>query len=174
MDGRRRAGGRCRGNIYLQTGNGDLIPTNQSFGDSIVKLQFQNGALSVAGFFAPCNQMLLNQCDLDQGSSGAVLFDEFMVGGGKDGRLYLMRTDKMPGYQPGPFPPPAAACTPGEPDCTDSPDLIQKWQASMGHIHGAPIVWKGPNNHDLALCHGRGRSIKSIPVPGGQVQCSGG
>src|SRR5271165_37685 len=98
------------GNIYLQSGNGDFDPSKQNFGDSILKLQMQNGSISVAGFFAPCNQMLLDQCDLDQGSSGAVLFDQFVVGGGKNGELFLMRTDKMAGYQPGPFPPPAAAC----------------------------------------------------------------
>ena len=39
--------------------------------------------------------MLLKQCDLDQGSSGAVLFNQFVVGGGKDGEFYFMRTDKM-------------------------------------------------------------------------------
>lgn len=156
------------GNVYLQTGNGDLTPANQNFGDSIVKLRFQNGALSVTGFFAPCNQMLLDQCDLDQGSSGAILFDEFVIGGGKDGRLYLMRVDKMPGSQPGPFPPPAAACMPGEPDCTDSADLIQKWQASTGHIHGAPIVWKGPNNRTWLYVMGEGDPLKAFPFEGGQ------
>ena len=156
------------GNVYLQTGNGDLTPADQNFGDSIVKLHFQNNALTVAGFFAPCNQMLLDQCDLDQGSSGAILFDEFVVGGGKDGRLYLMRTDKMPGYQPGPFPPPAAACMPAEPDCTDSADVIQKWQASTGHIHGAPIVWKGPNNQTWLYVMGEGDPLKAFPFEGGK------
>jgi hypothetical protein len=156
------------GNVYLQTGNGDLTPANQNFGDSIVKLRFQNDALTVTGFFAPCNQMLLDQCDLDQGSSGAVLFDEFVIGGGKDGRLYLMRADKMPGYQPGPFPPPAAACMPAEPDCTDSADLIQKWQASSGHIHGAPIVWKGPNNQTWLYVMGEGDPLKAFPFEGGR------
>ena len=53
------------GNIYFQTGDGDFNAANQSFGNSILKLRFDNGALSVAGFFAPCNQMLLRQCDLD-------------------------------------------------------------------------------------------------------------
>jgi hypothetical protein len=155
------------GAVYLQTGNGDLDQASHSFGDSLVKLQFQNGALSVTGFFAPCNQMLLDQCDLDQGSSGAVLFDQFVVGGGKDGRLYLMRADKMPGYQPGPLPPPAAACMSGQPDCTDSPDLVQKWQASMGHIHGAPIVWKGPNNRTWLYVMGEGDALKAFPFEGG-------
>ncbi len=154
------------GNVYLQSGDGDLAPATQSYGDSIIKLQFQNGALSVAGFFAPCNQMLLRQCDLDQGSSGAVLFDQFIAAGGKNGWLYLMRTDKMAGYQPGPFPPPAAACMPGEPDCTDGPDLIQKWRASIGHIHSAPIVWKGPGNKSWLYIMGEGDRLKAFPFDG--------
>ena len=157
------------GNIYLQSGNGDMNPANQSFGDSIVQLRFQNNAISVAGFFAPCNQMLLAQCDLDQGSAGVVLFDQFIVGGGKDGRLYLMRTDKMPGMKPGIFPPTANACTAGQPDdCTDPPDLIQKWQASVGHIHGSPIVWKGPNNQTWLYVMGEADHLKAYPFEGGQ------
>jgi hypothetical protein len=156
------------GNVYLQVGNGDLAPANHSFGDSIVKLQFQNDSLSVAGFFAPCNQMLLDQCDLDQGSSGAVLFGPFVLGGGKDGRLYLMRTDKMPGYQPGPFPPSAAFCLPGEPDCSDSAELVQKWQASIGHIHGAPIVWDGPGEKSWLFVMGEGDALKAFPFEGGK------
>jgi hypothetical protein len=156
------------GNIYLQTGNGDLAPASQRFGDSIIKLRFQNNAISVIGFFAPCNQMLLDQCDLDQGSSGAVLFDQFVIGGGKDGRLYLMSADKMPGYTPGPFPPAAAACMPGQPDCSDSPDLIQKWQASSGHIHGSPIIWKGPNNQTWLYVMGEGDPLKAFPFAGGK------
>jgi hypothetical protein len=90
--------------------------------------------------------MLLTQCDHDQGSSGPVLFYQFVVAGGKNGKLYLMRTDKMAGYQPGPFPPSSASCMPGIPDCADGPDLIQQWQASTGHIHSAPVVWKAADN----------------------------
>ena len=156
----------ANGNVYLQSGDGDLVPASQSFGDSILKLRFQNGAISVAGFFAPCNQMLLKQCDLDQGSAGVVLFDQYIVGGGKDGRLYLMRTDKMAGYQAGPFPPPAAACLSGQPDCADSANLVQKWQASMGHIHGAPIVWKGATTWLYVM--GEGDRLKAYPFEGGQ------
>jgi hypothetical protein len=156
------------GDVYLQTGNGDLSTANSSYGDSIVKLHLQNDALSVSGFFAPCNQMLLNQCDLDQGSSGAVLFNQYVIGGGKDGRLYLMLADKMAGYQPGPYPPPAAACLPAEPDCSDSPDLLQKWQASSGHIHGSPIIWNGPNNQTWLYVMGEGDPLKAFPFQGGK------
>jgi len=154
------------GNVYLQTGNGDLSPGSHKFGDSIVKLQFQNNAIAVTGFFAPCNQMLLDQCDLDQGSSGPLLFDQFVIGGGKDGRLYLMSTSNMPGYHPGPFPPTSSACLPAEPDCSDAPALIEKWQASSGHIHGAPIVWKGPDNHTWLYVMGEGDPLKAFPFDG--------
>jgi hypothetical protein len=160
------------GNIYLQSGNGDLDPANNHFGDSLIKLKYQNG-LSVAGFFAPCNQMLLDRCDLDQGSSGPVLFDEFVIGGGKDGRLYLMRRDKMAGYQPGPFPPPASDCNAGQPDCNDGADLTQKWQASIGHIHGAPIIWHGPNSHTWLFVMGEGDRLKAFPFEGGKFNLQG-
>jgi hypothetical protein len=159
----------ANGNIYLQSGNGDMNPVNQSFGDSILKLRFQNNAISVAGFFAPCNQMLLAQCDLDQGSAGVVLFDQFIVGGGKDGRLYLMRSDNMPGSKPGIFPPPANACLAQQPDdCTDPAGLIQKWPGAQGHIHGAPIIWKGSNNQISLYVMGEGDHLKSFPFEGGK------
>jgi hypothetical protein len=41
------------GNVYLQSGDGDVNPATQSFAESLLKLRFQNGALSVAGFFTP-------------------------------------------------------------------------------------------------------------------------
>lgn len=161
------------GNVYLQTGDGDFANDKGSFGDSLVKLTWKNGALTVAGFFAPCNQMWLVKCDLDQGSAGVVLFDPFVIGGGKDGKIYVMRTDKMPGYTPGPFPPPAIDCRPGEPNCSDSSDLVQKWQASHGHIHGAPIVWAGPNHKTWLYVMGEGDRLKAFPFNGGTFDVNG-
>ncbi|HUK90638.1 MAG TPA: hypothetical protein VLZ81_09590, partial [Blastocatellia bacterium] len=158
------------GNVYLQTGDGDFAPSNQSYGDSIVKLQFQGASLSVAGYFAPCDQMFLERCDYDHGSSSPVLFDNFVVGGGKNGKLYLMNTSNLPGYQPGPYPPTSLACIPGFPglpDCTDASGLIQKWQAAKGHIHGSPVVWSGPNNQTWLYVMGEGDHLKSFPLMNG-------
>jgi hypothetical protein len=163
----------AQGNIYLQTGDGDLAPNSQTFGDSLVKLSLSNNQIVVSGFFAPCNQMLLKQCDLDQGSAGAVLFDQFVVGGGKDGKLFLMRTGQMPGYKPGPFPPTAASCMPGLPACSDSADLVQKWQASGGHIHGAPAVWHGPQNRTWLYVMGESDRLKAFPFENGTFNVNG-
>jgi hypothetical protein len=157
------------GNIYLQSGNGVFQPSAQQWGDAILKLQMKNGSLSVAGHFAPCNEMLLNQCDLDQGSAGLVLFDQFLVGGGKDGRLYLMRQDTMPGSTPGIFSPTANTCMANQFDsCSDPAGLIQKFTAATGHIHGSPIVWKGPNNQTLLFVMGEGDQLKAYPFEGGK------
>jgi hypothetical protein len=131
------------GNIFLQTGNGDFDPTHQLFGDSLLRLSLDNGAVKVADYFAPCNQKILNSCDLDQGSSGPLLFDGFVIGGGKNGELYFMRADKLGQYTPGPWPEPALNCN-AVPQCQDGPLVLQKWQAAMGHIHGSPVFWNGP------------------------------
>jgi hypothetical protein len=155
------------GNIYLQSGDGDLLPSRQNYGDSILKLRLENDSISVAGFFAPCNHAFLKHCDLDQGSSGVVLFDGYVVAGGKDGRLYLMRTDKMPGANPMRFSLSlASSCMSGQPECPDPPDLLQKWQASMGHIHSAPIVWKGPRTWLYVM--GEGDRLKAYPFEKGR------
>ena len=155
------------GNIYLQTGDGDFDPANQSYGDSLLKLRMTGNGLTVTDYFAPCNQMMLQKCDLDQGSAGPVLFDGFLVSAGKSGELYLMRADKLGGYQPGPYPPPALMCEPGMlPGCTDSPKLLQRWQASMGHIHGAPVFWHGPANRSWLYIMGEADPVKAFPFDG--------
>ena len=161
------------GDVYLQTGDGDLVPDHHRFGDSLVRLSFKNGAMTVAGFFAPCNQMLLKQCDLDQGSAGTVLFDQFVVGGGKDGKLYLMRRDKMAGYKPGPFPPPAASCQPGAPPCADGPGPGPE-MAGVARPHPRRAGgMEGTQQPDVAVRHGRRRSAEGVSVPGRDVQYRG-
>jgi hypothetical protein len=155
------------GNIYLQTGDGDFVPKNQSYGDSLLRLQVNNGTITVADYFSPCNEMILQKCDLDQGSAGPLLFHEFVVGGGKNGELYLMRANKLGGFQPGPFPPPAANCEPGMlPACTDGPNLIQRWQATMGHIHGSPVFWDGPGGKSWLYVMGEGDHLSAYPFNG--------
>jgi hypothetical protein len=161
------------GNIYLQSGDGDFNPNVQSYGDSILKLSFQNSGLSVGGYFAPCDQMLLKQCDLDQGSSGPVLFNNLVIGGGKNGKLYVMSTNNLPGYAHGPYPPPAAVCQPELIDCAEPAGLIQSWPASVGHIHGSPVVWNGSNGRVWLYVMGEGDHLKTWPFQNGKFDLQG-
>jgi hypothetical protein len=48
------------------------------------------------------------------------------------------------------------------------PNFIQKWQASKGHIHGSPIVWKGPNNRTWLYVMGEGDPLEAFPFESGK------
>jgi len=156
------------GNIYLQTGNGVLDPAKNSYGDSIVKLRYQNGAMVLEGFFAPCNQALLKKCDLDQGSTGAVLFGDSVLGAGKDGKLFLMHTNQMPGYRADAAISQSGGCGSGRSDCEEPAALTQKWQVTKEKISGAPVVWKGPRNQTWLYVMAVGDALKAYPWKDGK------
>jgi hypothetical protein len=92
-------------NLYLITGNGTFDATsattpNNDYGDSFLKL---GNNLSVADYFTPSDQASDNANDADFGSGGAaILVDQpaspkphLVIGGGKDGYLYLLDRDNM-------------------------------------------------------------------------------
>jgi hypothetical protein len=85
-------------NLFLITGNGVFDGTG-SFGDSYLKLT--TPGLSVADYFAPHNQNVLDTGNTDLGSSGtALLIDpptgpNLLVGGSKGGVIYVLNRDNM-------------------------------------------------------------------------------
>ena len=85
------------GNVYLITGNGDWNGTTQ-FGESFVKL---NSSLTVLDYFTPTNwSSVLNAGDVDLGSGRAVLIgDAYVLGAGKDSRMWLLNTAAMGALQ---------------------------------------------------------------------------
>jgi outer membrane protein assembly factor BamB len=90
-------------NLYVITGNGTYDGSTQ-FGDSFLKLS-TGSSMSVLSFFAPSNQAALNSIDQEVGSGGAaILIDQpsgpvphLVVGGGKEGKLYLLNRDNLGG-----------------------------------------------------------------------------
>jgi uncharacterized protein (TIGR03437 family) len=97
------------GNIYLSAGNGtfDYESGGRDLGESYIKLS-SSGALTVADYFAPFDFGPLNNADVDVGSAGvALLPDEagsvthphLMVGGGKEGRIYVLDRDNFGHWQ---------------------------------------------------------------------------
>ena len=60
------------GNIYVQTGHAEGVTQGVSLGDSLVKLSTQND-LEVVDYFSPSNRDVLDDNDLDFGSSGPIL-----------------------------------------------------------------------------------------------------
>jgi hypothetical protein len=97
-------------NLYLITGNGGFDATspsapNTDYGDSFLKL---TSGLTISDYFTPSDQMSDQNSDLDFGSGGAaILVDQalpspihLVIGGGKDGFLYLLNRDAMGGLDP--------------------------------------------------------------------------
>src|SRR5262249_48659270 len=83
------------GNVYVMTGNGSYEPGAQ-FGSNFVKL---DADLKPVDWFAPANVKALDSdvLDIDLGSAGPLLLpgtDE-IVGGGKQGKLYLLKRSSM-------------------------------------------------------------------------------
>jgi len=98
------------GNLYLITGNGTFDASssstpNNDYGDSFLQL---SSTLSPLQYFTPSDQQSDAQNDQDFGAGGAaVLIDlpangnnptHLVVGGGKDGSLYVLNRDSLGGY----------------------------------------------------------------------------
>jgi hypothetical protein len=94
-------------NLYLVTGNASFDATNTTapkndYGDSLLKL---TSGLAVSQYFTPSDQDSDNAGDGDFGAGGAVILADqptgpvrhLIIGGGKDGYLYLLDRDSLGG-----------------------------------------------------------------------------
>jgi len=91
-------------NLYLITGNGnfDVTSGGNDYGDSFLQL---SSNLTVSSFFTPSDQATDNADDHDFGSGGAAVvltlasgnLKHLVIGGGKDGAIYLLNGDNMGG-----------------------------------------------------------------------------
>ena len=81
------------GNIYLDTGNGSWNGSSQ-FSESFLKL---SPSLRILDWFTPTNHEQLDKDDNDLDSSGATLIPNtnLVLGGGKEGVLYLLDTHHL-------------------------------------------------------------------------------
>src|SRR5260370_37395675 len=96
------------GNLYFLTGNGtfDAASGGSNYGDSTIKLSTTAG-LSVADWFTPADQANQDGADTVHGAGGAaILVDQpagspvqhLVIGGGKEGNLFLLNRDAMGNY----------------------------------------------------------------------------
>jgi hypothetical protein len=172
----------AQANIYFETGNGEPADPAKApaLDDSFVKLQVTSSVpgLQVAGAFQPANAQALRCGDTDLGSGGPLLLPGGkLIGGGKEGKLYLIDTASMTATQqfqafsntwhadssqppcPGPHPP--LQCNPPFPQdppgseatisCYVDPARYQDYQPFGPNIHGAPVVWTLPSEQEAMI-----------------------
>ena len=125
------------------TGNGTFAAApSPMLGESFVKLRPD---LTLADWFSPSNNEALNRFDADLGSGGVLLLPNtnLLVGGGKEGKLYVLDRGNLGHFNP-----------------TGDTQIVQSWQATglpnhgivppppaqnLYHIHGSPIFWDSPD-----------------------------
>lgn len=95
----------ANGNVYVITANGafDADTGGEDYGDSFLQL---SGNLVVSSYFTPSDEATDNTADHDFGAGGSAVVlnltsgspKHLVVGGGKDGSLYLLDGDDMGGF----------------------------------------------------------------------------
>ncbi len=156
-------GGLCadtNGYIYFMTGNGTFDgPTNHDYADSFLKLSATNG-LNLLDYFTPYNQQDLANKDNDLGAGGTMLLPDsagsaahqhLLIGGGKEGTLYLVDRDGPMGH----FNP-----------LNDSND-VETLYFVVGGLWSSPAYF---NNH--IYYQGSGDALKAFPISNASLAAS--
>jgi outer membrane protein assembly factor BamB len=126
-----------QGAIYLATGDG-AWDGKRNFSDSFLKL---NNRLEILDWFTPWNHEVLDQHDIDLGSGGPVLLPgNLLVGGGKEGKLFVIKRDHLGHTSPT--------------EQAQGAEIVQQIQLtklpldpahaegnSFHHLHGPPVSW---------------------------------
>ena len=176
------------GNIYFSTGNGDFnlnLPGGIDAGDAFVKV---NAKLQIQDYFSPFNQLCLNQTDGDLGSGGPLIISSLgeLIGGGKEGRLYVMNDSNMGKYTVDP----QLNCSTTERNRDDIDKILQETPPNaVGGVFSTPAYWNGKvyiagagdlakaftlNSHGLLNTPPASETSTSLGVSGNPVISSNG
>jgi chitodextrinase len=119
------------GYMYVIASNGTYNGTTE-FGDSFLKLG-TTGGLSLKDWFTPDDQSTLNADNGDLGAGGAITllnsvsgpYPHLLIGGGKEGVLYLLNRDNM-----------------GKFNSNNNNAAVQTWQLSASGISSSGEFWQ--------------------------------
>ena len=138
------------GNLYISTGNGSFGTTPnqlQQTGNSFIKL---SPTLQLLDYFTPYNSATMNSGDMDLGSSGLLLIPNtnYLLGGGKQGVLYLVDTTAMGEFN------------------ASSDNVRQEFQAVYGvgtsHIHGGSVYLNSDANGPTTYVWGENDVLRAF------------
>ncbi|HLY92654.1 MAG TPA: malectin domain-containing carbohydrate-binding protein, partial [Candidatus Angelobacter sp.] len=137
------------GNVYFITSNGTWDGVS-NFSDSFIKL---TPNLGLADWFTPSDHATLSGGDTDINASGAALIPgtNLVVGGGKQGKMYVLNTANM-GH-------------------LGSSNALQIFQAtSGGQFQSSAVSWQSAANGTLVYIWGVNDALKAFKVSNGLLQ----
>ena len=134
------------GNIYIVTGNGSW-DGRENFSESFVKL---DAHLKMQDWFTPSNREMLDKMDMDLDSSGATLIPgtHLMVGGGKEGVLYVINTGNLGHF--------------------GDEHAVQHFQATTSHLHSL-VFWQSAKHGGLLYVWGQRDKARVYGLAGNKV-----
>jgi hypothetical protein len=161
------------GNVYFLVGNSEATPTDPNFGtdfgQSALKFSTTGKQLELTDWFEPATGPSLDENDTDIGSSGLLMIpnSDLVVGGGKNGVLYLLDSNNLGHEEAG------------------NVQIPQALTVSNGRkILGGPVFWTsrklGPIlytwdvNSYLEAFHFNGSTFDKTPVMTGTINASFG
>jgi len=141
------------GYVYMFVGNswGDNAYDGvNNFSESAIKLDPAQG-LELVDWFTPDNWQDLDSNDADLSSSGPTLIPNtnLLLGGGKEGNLYLLNQDNLGQYDP-----------------TDS-QVIQKVDTG-GEVRGGPVFWPRTASNSLLYNFSADSTLMALGFNGAQ------
>ena len=143
------------GNLFALTGNGSFNGDlgGRNFGNSFLKV---SPAGALLDWFTPFNWSFLNATDEDLGIENAMLIPNtnLVVGGGKEGVMYLLDRNNMGHYRSG-----------------NNGQILQSFQASSaGRMNGSPVYWNSPTYGPAMYLWPAGDPLKVFRLVGGLFQ----
>jgi hypothetical protein len=135
--------------LYVMTGNGSSAGDGSELSCAFVELEA--GTLQRTGWFAPSDWIQLSAEDLDLGSGGVLVVPgtQLIVGGGKEGRLFVLQRGALPDRAQDAAALQVFQATAGRND----PNAPAPARDSNGyhHIHGSPVFWQCGENRRIYL-----------------------
>jgi hypothetical protein len=141
------------GNAYFATGNGKW-DGKRNFGDSLLKFSVSRAGMALVDYFTPANEAQLNIDDDDLSGSGFTLLPgtNLLLGGGKEGVLYLLNAGKLGGK------------------VLSDTQIIQKFNVNGGHVMGGPVFWKSSTVGALVYNWAEEDVLKAYLMSGGKLE----
>jgi outer membrane protein assembly factor BamB len=136
-----------QGNIYAVTGNGNWDGV-ANFSESFLKFDPQ---LKLLDWFTPTNHEQLDEKDVDLNSSGATLIPgtQLVMGGGKEGVLYVLNTGQL-GH-------------------LGDEHAVQHFQATASHLHSL-VYWKSAKKGELLYVWGQRDKARVYRLVAGRLE----
>ena len=140
------------GNAYFSTGNG-LWDGRRNFGNSLLKYSVGPTGLRLLDYFTPYNVENLNLADDDLSGSGFTLLPgtSLLLGGGKEGVLYLLDANRLGGKT------------------ADDRQVPQKLRLGGGHVMGGPVYWNSAATGPLVYNWSEDDVLKAYKLSSGRL-----